>query len=226
MSESVRKISEIGKTASIFDPALCEIMYHWFCKKHGKILDCFAGGSVRGIVANKLGYKYTGIDIRKEQIISNIEQAKNILKQDKQPNYIIGDSNIVLDNINEEFDMLFTCPPYAYLEKYSELNGDISNMDYESFLKAYESIITKSCKLLKNDSFACFVVGEFRDKKGNYVGFIPDTIKIFQNIGMKYYNEAILLKMVASGGMRANNTMKNKKLVKIHENILVFKKCK
>ena len=53
---------------SIFDPALCEVLYKWFCPDKGKILDPFAGGSVRGIVANFLGYEYTGIDIRKEQI--------------------------------------------------------------------------------------------------------------------------------------------------------------
>ena len=46
------------KATSIFDPALCEVLYHWFCPTNGKILDCFAGGSVRGIVANKLGFKY------------------------------------------------------------------------------------------------------------------------------------------------------------------------
>ena len=37
---------------SIFDPVLCEVIYHWFTKsKWSKILDPFAGGSVRGIVA-------------------------------------------------------------------------------------------------------------------------------------------------------------------------------
>lgn len=29
---------------SIFDPALCEVLYHWFCPEHGEILDPFAGG--------------------------------------------------------------------------------------------------------------------------------------------------------------------------------------
>ena len=59
---------------SIFDPTLCELMYKWFCDEGGKVLDPFAGGSVRGIVANHLGYKYTGIDIRQEQVDSNGKQ--------------------------------------------------------------------------------------------------------------------------------------------------------
>lgn len=208
---------------SIFDPALCEVLYRWFCPDGGTILDPFAGGSVRGIVANKLGYKYTGIDIREEQIESNYEQGKSILN-DKCPEWICGDSNKELDLLDRSFDFVFSCPPYADLEVYSKLDGDISNMPYNKFLESYESIIRKSCKLLRNGGYACFVVGEVRDKNGNFYGFVPDTIKAFTNSGVNFYNEAILLNPVASASMRANGNMKSKKLVKIHQNVLVFKK--
>jgi len=138
------------KQISIFDPALCEVLYSWFCKEGGEILDPFAGGSVRGIVAHYLGYKYTGIDIREEQIQCNREQALNILDLNNQPNYYIGDSNEVLNDFNKKFDFIFSCPPYADLEVYSDLEGDISNMSYNDFILAYEQIINKSCRLLKN----------------------------------------------------------------------------
>lgn len=212
------------KYVSIFDPALCEVLYHWFVPKNGKILDPFAGGSVRGIVANYLGFKYTGIDIRQEQIDSNREQGLDILSVENQPNWYVGDSNEVLDVFNKEFDFVFSCPPYADLEVYSDLKGDISNMDYVNFMKAYEEIIAKSCNLLKSGGYACFVVGEVRDKKGNYIGFVPDTINAFRKCGMNYYNEGILLNAIASASMRANGNMKTQKLVKVHQNILIFKK--
>jgi DNA modification methylase len=210
---------------SVFDPALCEIVYKWFCPDNGKILDPFAGGSVRGIVANYLGYKYTGIDIRQEQVDSNREQGLDILDVNNQPNWYVGDSNELLDSEwNDEFDLVFSCPPYADLEVYSDLDGDISNKPYAEFLSLYESIIDKSCKLLKQGGYACFVVGEVRDKNGYYIGFVPDTIRAFEKCGMKFYNEAILLNPVASASMRANGNMKTEKLVKIHQNVLVFKK--
>lgn len=209
---------------SVFDPALCEVLYHWFCPEDGKILDPFAGGSVRGIVANYLGYKYTGIDIRQEQIDSNREQGLSILDVNNQPQWYVGDSNEVLNNFNSKFDFVFSCPPYADLEVYSDLEGDISNKPYNQFLELYESIISKSCALLKDEGYACFVVGEVRDKKGNYIGFVPDTIRAFQKCGMNFYNEAILLNAVASASMRANGNMKSQKLVKIHQNVLIFKK--
>lgn len=223
-AESSQKIASGGDTASIFDPALCEVMYHWFCPKNGTILDPFAGGSVRGIVANYLGYKYTGIDIREEQIESNREQAYNILPMENIPNWHVGDSNIVLDQITHSFDFIFSCPPYGDLEVYSDLDGDISNKPYDIFIKMYDSIINKSCKLLKSGGYAVFVVGEIRDRKGNYIGFIGDTIKCFINSGLYFYNEAILLNSINSASMRTKQFEISKKLVKIHQNILIFKK--
>ena len=213
-----------GSFISIFDPALCEVLYKWFCPDNGTILDPFAGGSVRGIVANYLGYKYSGIDIIKEQVESNREQAKEILKADNQPKWWVGDSNELLGKSDRVFDMVFSCPPYANLEVYSQLDGDISNMNYIDFMKSYEEIIAKSCNLLKNGGYACFVVGEVRDKKGNYIGFVPDTINAFKKCGMDFYNEAIYLQGLGTAAMRANNNMKKQKLVKIHQNVLVFKK--
>lgn len=224
--EGTLKGNKLPSDTSIFDPVLCELMYRWFCPKGGMILDPFAGGSVRGIVANYLGYKYHGIDIRQEQIESNREQAINILGSENLPQWYVGDSNIVLDrDWGTQFDMIFTCPPYANLEVYSDLRGDISNMDYDDFMFTLESIIRKSCKLLKPCGMAVIVVGEIRDKKGDYYGFTADTIKAFQKCkGMSFYNDAILATSLASAALRANGNMKSGKLVKVHQNILIFKK--
>lgn len=136
---------------SIFDPVLCETMYRWFCVNGGSILDPFAGGSVRGIVANYLGYRYTGVDIRREQIESNRAQASQILKLGEHPTWIEGDSNVVLDELANQgntYDLVFTCPPYVNLEVYSDLRGDISTMEYDDFIFALESIMRKCCKML------------------------------------------------------------------------------
>ena len=62
---------------SIFAPVLCEIMYRWFCPDGGRLLDPFAGGSVRGLVAGKLGFRYTGIDLRDEQIAARCGLASS-----------------------------------------------------------------------------------------------------------------------------------------------------
>ena len=204
VKEGTRETTDEQST-SIFDPALTELMYNWFCPKGGLILDPFAGGSVRGIVAHYLGYKYSGLELRQEQVDSNREQAINILPIENQPQWYCGDSDKLLDDKwNLKFDFLFSCPPYADLEVYSDLPDDLSNMDYKDFLSKYCSIIRKSLELLKPNSYACFVVGDVRDKQGYYLDFISDTKKAFINSGAKLYNEAILLNSVGTASMRAN----------------------
>jgi len=114
-------------TVSIFDATLCEKMYEWFCPKEGRILDPFAGGSVRGIVATEMGFIYNGIDLSDEQIEAN-------KKQSSKPIWIQGDSEWVIDTIHDNTqDFVFTCPPYYDLEKYTDNPADLSNMDEDSF---------------------------------------------------------------------------------------------
>lgn len=225
-AEGTLKGNKLPSDTSIFDPVLCELMYRWFCPDGGSILDPFAGGSVRGIVANYLGYHYSGIDIRQEQVDSNREQALDILGVENLPQWYVGDSNIVLEhNWQKQFDLVFTCPPYADWEVYSDMQGDISNMEYDDFIFTFESIMRKACKLLKVGGMAIVVVGEVRNKKGEYYGFVADTVKLMQRcIGMTFYNDAILATSLASAALRAGGNMKSGKLVKVHQNVLMFKK--
>jgi DNA modification methylase len=210
---------------SIFDPVLCEVMYHWFCPPGGMILDPFAGGSVRGIVASHRGYDYTGIELSERQVLSNRKQAAGIVP-DKMPNWIIGDSNAELGSLqNNTFDFLFSCPPYHDLEVYSTKKEDLSAMEYYKFIEVYSSIINKSLQKLKNNSFAVFTVAEIRDKKGLYKNFVSDTKSAFIRNGAAFYNNIILLKALGTAMLRAKKIMDSgRKVVAVHENVLVFYK--
>lgn len=221
-----------GAGTSIFDPVLCELSYRWFAPAQGKILDPFAGGSVRGIVAEKLGYKYTGIELRAEQIAANEKQAKAI---GVAPNWIEGDSSQIdtlLPMPNEAteyeqlYDMIFACPPYYDLEQYSESAEDGScKQSYAEFLIWYEEIFRKCVKRLKWNRFAVIVVGEIRDEEGFYRNFVGDTISVLLRCGLRYYNEAILVTSVGSLPLRVNTQFGGyRKLGKTHQNVLCFYK--
>ena len=212
------------KDTSIFDPVVCELMYSWFSGKGAQVVDPFAGGSVRGIVASCLGRKYWGGELRGEQVEANRKQGADICPGDTDLKWEEGDSMKTLDNAPDA-DFVFSCPPYGDLEVYSDDPDDISNMEYHTFKAAYGRIILKAVKRLKQDRFACFVVGDFRDKKGFYRNFVSDTIAAFEAAGARFYNEAILVTAVGSGSMRVTRQFEaGRKLVKTHQNILVF--CK
>lgn len=216
--------SEVQSGTSIFDPVLCEIAYRWFSPPDGAILDPFAGGSVRGIVASILGRNYTGIDLRGEQIAANETQAKQITPE-RLPRWITGDSRDAATLAAGEYDLVFSCPPYADLEVYSDNPQDLSTMKYEDFLTAYREIIAQAVGMLKPNRFACFVVGDVRDKKGFYLNFVSDTISAFQGAGAKLYNEAILVTSVGSLPIRVGRQFEaGRKLGKTHQNVLVFLK--
>jgi len=210
---------------SIFDPVLCELAYSWFCPQGGTILDPFAGGSVRGIVASKLGRQYIGVELREEQVAANKTQGDDLCS-DPMPVWHTGDSrNIDRICADVQADMVFSCPPYADLEVYSDDPNDLSTLSYEDFKPAYFEIIDKACAQLKDNRFACFVVGDVRDKKGNYYNFVGDTIQAFRDAGLNYYNECILVTQAGSLPLRAGKQFSSsRKLGKTHQNVLVFVK--
>lgn len=208
---------------SIFDPVLCECAYTWFCPPNGLVLDPFAGGSVRGIVATYLGRRYVGIELRPEQVAANEAQATE-MKLD--PRWIIGDSTNLAGLVTEQVDFVFSCPPYYDLEVYSDLEGELSAVStYAEFLEDYRAIVAQAVGLLWDNRFACFVVGDIRDGKGFYRNFVSDTIAAFQDAGAKLYNEAILVTAVGSLPIRVGRQFEaGRKLGKAHQNVLVFVK--
>jgi len=217
--------SESG--TSVFDPVLCELAYRWFCPVDGWVLDPFAGGAVRGIVAALTGRHYFGIDISKKQIEANRTQAKEIVGSSGPiPQYVVGDSrNIPKLRVGTEFDFVFTCPPYGPLERYSDDKADLSALEYPAFRKDYTDIIWKACDRLKPDRFAVFVVGEFRDKSGAFYNFVGDTIEAFRTAGLSYYNTAVLVQPIGNQRLRVGKSFStSRKLGMSHANVLVFLK--
>ena len=206
---------------SILDPVLAEIACKWFCVEKGRTFDCFAGDTVFGYVSGDLGHDFTGIELRKEQAAINNERVR-----DMSARYICDDGQNVSKHIKKNsMDMLFSCPPYYDLEVYSDMDNDASNQEsYDDFISILDKAFTDSIECLKDDRFAVIVCGDVRDKKGNYYRF-PDHIKdIFERAGMSLYNEMILVEMIGTLAMRAARTMKNRKVSKCHQNVLVFYK--
>jgi hypothetical protein len=224
-TESKTMFWDTESNVSIFDPMLCELMYNWFTPNDGKILDPFAGGSVRGIVAEELGFNYTGVDISETQIKANKLQSE-------KPNWIIGDSRKVIPTLNDEYDFIFTCPPYHDLEIYSDNPRDISNMPYNRFLTSLNSILHHSVDKLKDNRFVGIVISEIREqsttrnyKIGKYKGFVPSVIQMCEEMGLSFYNDIILYNSQHQASRVAKTYFeRNRKVASVHQNVLIFVK--
>lgn len=229
---SAKHYDDYQESISVFDPALCEIMYKWFSKEGDKIIDPFAGGSVRGIIASVMGRDYVGIDLSQKQVLANWEQYQVLSEKyihEGTAIWISGDSEYALDEIEDgSCQMFFTCPPYYNLEQYTRDPRDLSRQKtYEAFLAKYSIILQKSISKLDGEtgSFAVVVVGEVRDENGAYYGLVPDTINIFRQAGCHYYDEIILEDSIGSLPLRGPKYFEqSRKIGKMHQNILVFYK--
>ena len=212
------------KGTSIFDPVLCEIGYRWFMPSSGgTIIDPFAGGSVRGVVAERLGYNYKGIELRKEQVEANYQNAEEIGIDMSKLDWYCDDS-LNVDNYIEDnsSDLIFACPPYFDLEVYSDDKKDISNMEYDEFVKIYSEILGKFANKLKDNRFAIVTISDVRDKKGFYRDLTGVTKEAFKDKGLNFYNDLILVNATGSAALRARKSMGNRKMVRTHQNVLVF----
>lgn len=219
--------AETGDT-SIFDPVLTELCYRWFCPPGGTILDPFAGGSVRGIVASLLGYRYTGIELRAEQVDANREQAATITP-DAPPTWVNDDSYTHLTAYptlpGTGWDMLFTCPPYYDLEVYSDDPRDLSAQPFDSFADNYRAIIGAAVDHLNDDSFAVYVIGDVRDKAGNYRDLPGLTVDGFRAAGCHLYNRGVLATPAGTLPVRVGKQFRvSRKLGLQHQDVLVFVK--
>ena len=210
-------------THSVFPAPLMEMIIMRYGGPIGShILDAFAGGPPRGLVSCIMGHRYTGYEIRQEQIDENISTLGMLGLTGAS--YHCGDGRYLAGG--GDYDCAITCPPYFDLEIYSDGHNDLSNLgNYSEFNASMWLSANSHFERLKPGAFACIIVGLFRDKKtGELIDFPADTVENFRDAGFIYWQNIILSKNFASAAVRAANAWKGHKLVPRHENLLVFRK--
>ena len=223
-SDSKKDVMNNMNGTSILDAVLAELMIKWFTEENFKTFDPFAGDTVFGFVSGWLKRPFEGIELRPEQVEFNQIQCN---RENLDCKYIC-DTSENMDNYieNESKDFIFSCPPYADLEVYSDLEEDLSTMSHEDFFKVYKKILQNTYSKLKNNRFAVIVTSEVRNKKtGEYIRLVPNTINIMVEAGYMFYNDLILVNSVGTLPMRTGRHMNaGRKVGRRHQNILVFYK--
>lgn len=216
-------IKKISNGSSILDACLAEQIIKWWTMEGYKTFDPFAGDTVFGFVSSWFGRPFTGIELREEQAKFNQAQCD---REQLDARYICDTSENMDKYIkNNSMDFIFSCPPYADLEVYSDLQEDLSNMSHEEFFRVYAKILQNTYKKLKDDRFAVIVTSEVRNKKGEYIRLVPKTIDLMVEAGYLFYNDIILVNSVGTLPFRAASMMNaGRKVGRRHQNVLVFYK--
>ncbi len=168
-----------------------------------------------------MGHKYLGVEIRPEEV----ERIKG--QQVDLNTYfdIICADSTKYDVESGKYNFSYSCPPYYDLEVYSPIDGDMSNVaSYDEFLQMLKSSLQTTYNALQPDSLAIWVVGNFRDRKGYMRHFNGDTVRLAQEVGFRLWDELIFWGAAGIAAQRAGQFVANRKSVRVHEYILIFKK--
>lgn len=142
------------------------------------------------------------------------------------PVWLTGDSREVLPTLDaEQYDMVLGCPPYYDLEEYGDNPADLSNMTTAEFDAAMADTLRKVDATLRPHSFAAFVVGAVRDKRGNLRDMKRCMIQAAESAGWALANDAVLVNAIGTVAIRAGRAFSlGRSLGRTHQDIVVFVK--
>lgn len=189
-----------------------------FTKKGMIVLDPFVGSGTTIIAANNIERICYGIDLNEEYERLFLERIVS-LDIDKRSKYIVGDSNVVIDDL-EQVDYIVTSPPYHNILHnkskgtrnnngknyrmsardgivyYSEKENDLGNFEkYEDFLFSFKSIMSKAYDKLRNKKYASIIISDFTVNKKE-VCVQADIVRLMQEIGFHFVGTTILVQKV------------------------------
>lgn len=219
--------------ASIFNPMLAAQLVQAYSQPGDLIIDPFAGGGTRAVIAGLMERGYVGIDVRNDEVVRVNQRLDDlglmpgslVSTQDAAQVDWPGTLNATSSGKRRKADMLLTCPPYWNLEVYSEDPADLSTKPtYQEFLDGIEQVAVQSKKGLKNGALAVWVVGEFRHPdNGELLDFPGDVARIHQRHGFWIYDRAVYTHANPQAFWRMGVFDKTRKLIRVHEHILVMK---
>lgn len=208
--------------ASVLDPVACEVVLRFFMPKEGRrVYNPFGGGVQFGFVAASYGYDYTASEIRQNQC-----DANNLICEELQSaKWIKGDSGTY--EPEGMFDLVFTCPPYYKVEKYSDYDGkspegEINSMPtYEQFRDTLFAGYKIAIEHLNNNCFFVVMTGDSRDSKGAYYCSEAETEMFFKENGLAVYNKITYLECEFTRLAHAKKTLNMRKFPKREQKIIV-----
>lgn len=213
---------------SEFNPTVAKNIISFWSNPKDLIFDPFSGRT-RALVSYAMDRMYVGCEVSKDVVdymYNKFFELNLINKNDFGVDIINDDCLNIKKHYENEFDMIFTCPPYWNLEKYESCIGQLSDIKkYDVFLNELKKRLDVSLSLLKKDGYMCLVVGDFR-KKGQYIPFHSDIINFMkENKSVKLHDVITIQNIPFGAAAYYFGSLKQYKITaKSHEYLIVFKK--
>lgn len=216
---------DLNGNASVLDPTACEIIVRMFMPTNGvRVYNPFGGGVQMGFVAGGCGYEYLSSEIRQNQC-----DANNALCQDF-PNVKWLKSDTSKFTPKQNYDLVFSCPPYYKVEKYIDYDGkspegELNSLaTYEQFRDMLFEGYKRAISVMNDNTFFVVMTGDSRNKDGGYYGSDAEHELFFKEQGLHIYNKIIYLESEFTRRATAKKTLNSRKYPKCEQRIYVFYK--
>jgi DNA modification methylase len=198
---------------SPFPIEIATLCAEFFLRDATIVFDPFAGWGERGAAVKKTNKTYIGYDVSQEAI------DKAVAEYDV--------TNNLCDSLTAPipaFDGLFTCPPYWNLETYASENGIDRIKEWDAFLDALFTVFQRCYAAAANGTIFCVMVGDWR-KQHKYYDLEWKVCDMFDQFGATVVDKIVVsrskvskIKIMLPQAKRLGYS------VRVHENLLVFKK--
>ena len=198
---------------SNFPEEVAKLCLELYLRKSRKLFDPFAGWGERWAMADYYFQDYTGIDINPVAI----QKAKEVYGADN----ILADARTYRPDF--QYDGLVTCPPYWNLERYSDQGLDALKT-WEAFLVEYKKTRENVLSFAASGAILCVMVCDWRSM-GRYFDFTYQTQKVFVVLWCEFVDHVVVSRKGTSKiKVMLPQAVANGYTVKVHENLLVFRK--
>lgn len=195
------------------------------------VLDYFVGGGTTAVEAKLLGRKCIARDINPVCVQLTMENLSFspppslFPYQIYEPEVSVGDARDLSDIADESIDLICAHPPYAGIINYSPaIEGDLSNLSFDDFLKEMKKVAEESFRVLKRGGKCALLLGDARKKKHIVpIGF--EVINIFLEVGFRL-KELVIKRQhnCKTTGFWYERSIKYNFLLLAHEYLPIFEK--
>lgn len=221
-----------GRYRGNWSPYIPRNVIFKYSKPGDVVLDYFVGGGTTAVEAKLLGRECIAKDINPACIGLTKENLKFMLPQtffDEykifEPKVYAGDARDLSEIKSDSIDLICAHPPYAGIISYSsKVEGDLSKLEPNGFLKEMKKVAEESYRVLKQGRKCAILIGDTRRKKHVVpIGF--QTINVFLDVGFKL-KELVIKRQhnCKTTGFWSEKSIKYNFLLLAHEYLPIFEK--
>lgn len=224
--------SALGDGLSRFNPAVAKRLVEFYTKEGDVVLTPYGSFGVITIIAahlNRVGIVNELVP-RYAKHIQNVidglneKGSKGLFKKVYNATVNCGNANDMSFLEDESVDCVITSPPFADVEKYESVDGQLSDIsDYDKFLEEYDLCNKEIFRVMKPGGICVFVVNDFR-RGGKLIRFSTDTEHSLQRAGFETWDIGINFLYSTPGVIGARRARENKQFIKAHEYFIVMRK--